>query len=139
MSLPDIAAIELFDDGVPFDLLAEVRRASPVWIPEPATGHFGGGPGFWAVATHADITHVAQNPQWFSSWLGGTTLREARPQDLEQFRHMMLNMDPPRHSKMRKIVNRAFTPQVINQLQASIEAHAREVVDAICEKGEVDS
>ncbi len=138
MNLPDIAAIEPFDHGVPFDMLAEMRRASPVWIPEPASEHFGGGPGYWAVGRHADVTHVAQNPQWFSSWLGGTTVREQRPKDLEQLRLMMQNMDPPRHSKMRKIVNRAFTPQVINQLQASIEAHAREVVDAICEKGEID-
>ncbi len=137
-SLPDIAALELFDDGIPHELLAQVRHESPVWIPEPASAGFGGGPGYWAVFSHADVDHVTKNPQIFSSWLGGTTLREARPQDLEVFRHMMLNTDPPKHSKMRKIVNRAFTPQVVSQLKGSIEAHARAVVDAVCEKGEID-
>lgn len=137
-SLPDIATTELYDAGIPFDLLAQIRRDSPVWIPEPATDRFGGGPGYWAVARHEDVNHVTQNPQLFSSWLGGTTLREARPQDLEQFRLMMLNMDPPRHPKMRKIVNRAFTPQVIGQLKGTMETHARAIVDAICEKGEID-
>jgi len=138
-SFPDIAAIELFDAGIPHELLARIRHQSPVWIAEPATPRFDGGPGYWAVFRHADVDYVTKNPQLFSSWLGGTTLREARPQDLEVFRHMMLNTDPPKHSKMRKIVNRAFTPQVIGQLKTSIEEHARAVVDAVCEKqGEVD-
>src|SRR5262249_9463116 len=57
---------------------------------------------------------------------------------LAQVRLMMVNMDPPRHSKQRKIVNRAFTPQVVSQLKGSIEAHAREVIDAIAPKGECD-
>ena len=124
----DEQSIEIFDDGIPHDLLARIRHESPVWIPEPASERFGGGPGYWAVCRHADINHVVQNPQIYSSWLGGTTVREARPQDLEVFRLMMLNTDPPKHSKMRKIVNRAFTPQVINQLKDSIEAHARGVI-----------
>ena len=54
-------------------------------------------------------------------------------------RKMMLNMDPPEHSSLRKIVNRAFTPQAIRrQLADAIDRHAREVVDAICETGETD-
>ncbi|HMC17507.1 MAG TPA: cytochrome P450, partial [Albitalea sp.] len=135
---PDIASVELFDDGIPHDLLARIRHESPVWIPEPASERFAGGPGYWAVCRHADINEVVQNPQIYSSWLGGTTLREARPQDLDVFRLMMLNTDPPKHSKMRKIVNRAFTPQTMSQLKASIEEHARAVIDAVCEQGEVD-
>jgi len=52
---------------------------------------------------------------------------------------MMLNMDPPEHSTLRKIVSKAFTPHVIQkQLASLIDDHARSVVDAVCERGEID-
>jgi len=119
--------------------LARYRRESPVcWMDEPPTKNFAGGTGYWAVFRHADIQQVSRHPEIFSSYAGGTTVRDLRPKDLEIVRHMMLNMDPPQHSKLRKIVNRVFTPQIINQLKDSIEDHAREAVDNIIEEGSVD-
>ena len=135
----DFGDFELYANGIPYDLFAQYRRNAPVhWVDEPARGKFPGGTGYWAVFRHADVQFVSRHPEIFSSALGGTTLRDLRPKDLEVVRHMMLNMDPPKHSKLRKIVNRVFTPQVIGQLKTSIEDHAREVVDGIAEKGSVD-
>jgi cytochrome P450/NADPH-cytochrome P450 reductase len=137
---PDLGHPDTFNDGIPYDLLAEMRRAGPVvWVDEPRSGAFAGGPGFWAVLRHAEVSHVSRHPEEFSSWLGTSFLRDPRPSDVAVLRRMMLNMDPPDHTKLRRIVNKAFTPQVIRrQLQASIEAHARAVVDAVCERGEID-
>src|SRR5437870_8567900 len=136
----DLAHPDHYADGIPHALLAELRRTSPiVWVDEPASGIFPGGPGFWAVLRHADVSHVSRTPADFSSWRGTSLLRDPRPSDVKVLRRMMLNMDPPEHSSLRKIVNKAFTPQAIRrQLAVSIERHAREVVDAICETGETD-
>ncbi|TMD91915.1 MAG: cytochrome P450 [Chloroflexi bacterium] len=136
----DLAHPDHYANGIPYDVLAELRRTSPVvWIDEPATGAFAGGPGYWAVLRHADVSHVSRHPEDFSSWRGTSFLRDPRPADVAVLRRMMLNMDPPEHSKLRKIVNRAFTPQAIRrQLADAIDRHAREAVDAVCERGEID-
>ena len=135
----DFGDFELYANGIPYVLFEKMRREAPVhWVDEPARGTFQGGTGYWAVLKHADVQTVSRHPEIFSSAMGGTTLRDLRPKDLDVVRHMMLNMDPPRHSKLRKIVNRVFTPQVIGQLKGSIEDHAREVVDSIAEKGSID-
>ncbi|OBK91084.1 cytochrome P450 [Mycolicibacter sinensis] len=137
---PDLIHPDTFADGIPHDLLAQARSQAPViWVDEPAAGTFEGGPGFWAVLRHADVSHVSRHPELFSSWERTAFLRDPRPQDLPVLRRMMLHMDPPQHSKLRKIVNKAFTPQAVRtQLASVIDDHARSVVDAICERGEID-
>ena len=136
----DILSPELFGNGIPHDLLAELRNHSPVvWLDEPAHGAFSGGPGYWLVLRHADVSHVSRSPMIFSSWQGTSFLRDPKPSDVAVLRRMMLNMDPPEHTKLRKIVNRAFTPQAIRrQLADSITRHARDVVDSVCELGKID-
>ena len=121
-SVPDLGRNELYEEAIPYELFARLRQESPLWIEEPAAPGFKGGPGYWAVLRHADVQIVSRHPEIYSSWLGGTELRERPPQVLEILRQQMLNTDPPQHSKMRRIVSRAFTPQVISQLRASIEA-----------------
>ena len=139
-ALRDILTPSLYADGIPHDLLRELRREhGVVWVDEPATETFGGGKGYWLVLRHDDVSHISRHPQDFSSWRGTSFLRDQRPSDVAVLRRMMLNMDPPEHSSLRKIVNRAFTPLSIRrQLAEAIDRHAREVVDAVCETGETD-
>jgi cytochrome P450 / NADPH-cytochrome P450 reductase len=139
-ALQDVLAPSMYSHGIPHELLGDLRREHGVlWVDEPATDNFKGGSGYWLVLRHADVSHVSRHPEDFSSWRGTSLLREQRPTDVEVLRRMMLNMDPPEHSPVRKIVNRAFTPQAIRkQLADSITRHAREVVDAICETGQTD-
>ena len=64
-------------DGVPYDLLAALRATSPmVWVEEPPLLGLPGGPGFWLVLWHADVTDVLKQPRPFSSWLGVTQIRD---------------------------------------------------------------
>ena len=139
-SVVDIMTPSLYADGIPYELLRNLRRTQPVvWVEEPATETFAGGSGYWLVLRHADVSHVSRHPEDFSSWRGTSFLRDQRPADVAVLRRMMLNMDPPEHSSLRKIVNRAFSPQTIRkQLADSIDRHARSVVDAVCESGETD-
>ncbi|MFI5627046.1 cytochrome P450 [Nocardioides sp. NPDC051685] len=138
--LRDILTPSMYADGIPHELLRDLRREhAVVRIDEPATDVFAGGQGYWLVLRHAEVSHVSRHPEDFSSWRGTSFLREQRPTDVAVLRRMMLNMDPPEHSSLRKIVNRAFTPMAIrNQLFDAIKRHAREVVDAISETGETD-
>jgi cytochrome P450 / NADPH-cytochrome P450 reductase len=131
---------ETYASGIPYELLGRLRREAPVHrVDEPPSGSFKGGPGYWLVLRHNDVAHVSRNPADFSSWRGTAFMREQRPTDIAVLRRMMLNMDPPEHTKLRKIVNKAFTPGAIRKsLGASIERHAREVVDSICEQGSVE-
>ncbi|MEZ4585349.1 MAG: cytochrome P450 [Gemmatimonadales bacterium] len=119
-----------YEAGVPFGALARLRRERPVlWVEEPASPGWAGGPGFWLVLRHADVQSVLSRPQLFSSWLGGTQTRDpATPEALSFVRRMMLNMDPPDHSRLRGLLTRSFTPRAVAQLEDRIRAHARSIV-----------
>jgi cytochrome P450 len=118
--------------GVPFDALARLRRDTPVaWVPEIPVLGWPEGPGFWLVLRHADVESVLTKPKLFSSSLGATQIRDpATPQALGYVRRMMLNMDPPEHSRLRRLLSRSFTPRAVAQLEDGIRGHAR----AICER-----
>jgi cholest-4-en-3-one 26-monooxygenase len=129
----DLCDLSHFDGGVPHDYLRVLRQQAPVhWNPEPD------GPGFWAITRYDDLIHVSRTPKVFSSWLGGTNIPDHPPEELEQMRTMMLNMDPPQHVKYRRLVQRGFTPRMVGRLEPRIREAARQVVDAVAQKGECD-
>jgi cholest-4-en-3-one 26-monooxygenase len=110
-----------------FELL---RRDDPVYFhPEPD------GPGYWCVTKHADLMTVNRDNGIFSSATGGINIPD---QDLTMVSDMMLYMDPPRHTRYRLLVNKGFTPRMINQLEESLRLRSAAIVNAICEKGSCD-
>jgi cytochrome P450 len=129
-----------YESHVPYETFRRLRTTAPVcWVEEPPVGPWPAGPGYWAVFRHADVKHVLRSPELFSSHLGATQIRDPdTPEDLEFVRAMMLNQDPPGHSRLRRIVAAAFTPRAVRALQATIEQRARTLVDAAVERGEVD-
>lgn len=135
----DLGNPDTYRDGFPHELFAHLRREDPVaWSEEPATSDFEGGPGFWAVTRHADIVAAGRRPDIFSSHVGGTFVRDMRQHELRMAQTAMLNMDPPEHSALRRIVSKAFTPRIVQGMYDSIAAHARSVVDALGDGGELD-
>src|SRR5687767_2779732 len=117
-----------YEQGPPLETLRLLRDASAVtWVEEAALHGLPAGPGFWLVLRHAEVERVLRDPAAFSSWLGATQLRDA--QDLEWTRRMMLNMDPPEHSRLRRMLSRSFTPRAVAALTASIEGAAAGLVD----------
>jgi cytochrome P450 len=113
--------------GVPYDALARLRRRSPVvWVDELPVLGWPGGPGFWLVLRHADVESVLRRPALFSSWLGATQIRDpSTAEALGYVRRMMLNMDPPEHSRLRRLLTRSFTPRAVARLEQRIREHAR--------------
>jgi cytochrome P450 len=135
-----IADPDTYVRGVPHDLLAELRAHTPVvWVPEPAVDGWASGPGFWAVLRHADVRTVLRTPNVFSSQRGATQIRDpGTAEDLRFVRRMMLNLDPPEHSRLRRLLARAFTPRAVARLEERIRRWAYALVAAVAERGECD-
>jgi cytochrome P450 len=122
-----------YASGVPFEALARLRAQAPVvWVPEIPVLGWPAGPGFWLVLRHADVESVLARPKLFSSSLGATQIRDpATPQALGYVRQMMLNMDPPDQSRLRRLLSRSFTPRAISHLEDRIRDHARAICDRV--------
>ena len=119
--------------GVPFDALGRLRRdAAVAWVDETPVLGWPGGPGFWLVLRHADVEAVLKQPALFSSARGATQIRDpATPGALRYVQKMMLNMDPPEHSRLRRMLARSFTPRAVAQLEARVHAHAAAICDSV--------
>jgi cytochrome P450 len=134
MARPDTEVVfdpETYVDAVPLDALARLRRDSPVvWADEIPVLGWPAGLGFWLVLRHADVESVMKRPVLYSSWLGATQIRDpATPAALGYVRNMMLNMDPPEHSRLRQLLARSFTPRAVARLEERIRGHARALCD----------
>jgi cholest-4-en-3-one 26-monooxygenase len=133
----DLTGINLLDldqfvDGVPHELFTELRHAEPYWHEEPA------GPGFWNFTRHPDVVTVNKDNLTFSSHRGTALLPEMPQEQLEQQRLMMLNMDPPIHTRYRLLVNKGFTPRMVGQLEEGIRERTAGIIDTARERGEFD-
>jgi cytochrome P450 len=120
-------------DGVPFEALTKLRRENPVArVAEIPVLGWPEGPGFWLVLRHADVESVLARPRQFSSSLGATQIRDpATPHALGYVQRMMLNMDPPDHSRLRRLLGRSFTQRAVSQLADRIRDHARTICDRV--------
>ncbi|MFC4012428.1 cytochrome P450 [Nonomuraea purpurea] len=117
------------NSGPPYDQLAWLRANSPVHWHD-------GEPGFWAVTRYEDVVHVSRHSELFSSARKLALFEELPEEQIELQRHMMLNQDPPDHTRRRSLVNRGFTPRTIGAL----EQHIRDICDDLLDKcsGETD-
>ncbi len=77
------------------------------------------GDGYWALTRHDDIWHVSRNAQLFCSGKGANI--GDQPQEMNEFFGSMINMDDPRHFRLRSIVSKGFTPKEINAIESEFE------------------
>jgi cytochrome P450 len=129
----DLMDEDLYEDGPPHDLFARLRAEAPVL--KTSTNEGGD---FWAVTKAADITAISKNPEMFSSEKNGVFLREGMPMPLDVLNQVILGMDPPRHTKYRGIVQKAFTPRIVARQEEQIRGRISKLLDDICERGECD-
>ncbi len=139
----DLTDSKRFVEGVPHDWFAFLRKNAPVWWHEPKkTGNGPGftnpGSGFWAVSSHAGCTAVNRDYEHFSSQRQATYLWDLAADDLAQQQLLMLNMDPPLHTRYRRLVNKGFTPRTVAQLHDRIHAATDTIIDRVIERGSAD-
>jgi cholest-4-en-3-one 26-monooxygenase len=127
----DLADGATFLSGPPHDYFDFLRREHPVaWVDHVEAD----GPGFWALTKWDDVMAVERDPETFSSYTGGAFMG---PVD-EGTRLMMINQDPPRHTRLRKLVSRMFTPRHIRSIEGHVRTAAKEIVDRVAPKGDID-
>ncbi|MFI7337629.1 cytochrome P450 [Streptomyces sp. NPDC050085] len=137
---PQVFDPRLYADGVPHERLRILRNRFPVsWQAEPAVLDWPEGPGFWAVARHADVVEVLRDASAYSSHLGATQIRDPDPADLPFIRSMMLNQDPPAHGRLRRLVSRAFTPRRVAAFEHAARTRATSLLStALEQQGPID-
>jgi cytochrome P450 len=130
----DLLSPSSFASGQPHEQFRWLRENEPVrWHDEP------NGKGFWAVTRHADVWAVDRDFQNFSSE-PTIMIPDPPPGQGQGFGpyKMMLMMDPPEHTAFRKLIRQEFTLPAARLREARIQALAKQIVDAVIEKGECD-
>ena len=118
---------------------AQLRRESPITFFKEMTfeeSPLPPGPGYWALTRYADVWHVSRHPDLFQSGKGVNI--PDMPVEIAEFFGSMIAMDSPRHAQLRGLVQRGFTPKHIKQIDEYIDIKAKQIVDAVQDKGECD-
>src|SRR5436305_5470521 len=121
-------------------IFAKLRAERPVSfhdepIPPPVV-NFPQGPGFWAVTRYDDVMQVSRDPDTFHS-APSINIGDIPP-EIAEWLGSMINMDAPRHTKLRLIVNRGFTPKHIAKIEETVREQAGEIVDRVGPLGQCD-
>ncbi|GAA5085294.1 cytochrome P450 [Thermocatellispora tengchongensis] len=116
-----------------FALLRALDR--PAFFEEMEVAYAPKGLGYHALVRHADILEASRNPEVFCSGDGGATNIPDMPAEFAEYFGSMINMDDPRHARLRRIVSRSFTPKMIKQFEADVESAARAIVDDLLRTG----
>jgi len=128
----DFTDPDLYADRIPVEEFAELRRTAPVWWNAQSHNVAGfGDDGYWVVSRHAEVKEVSRNSDVFSSAENTAIIRfnEDMTRDkIEMQRLILLNIDPPHHSKVRGIVSRGFTPKSVSNLRAALASRAERIV-----------
>src|SRR5213083_2541688 len=117
---------------------AVLRAAGqPPFFAEPETPFAEPGPGYYALVRHADVVAASRDPEVFSSGKGATSIPDL-PAEFNEYFGSMINMDDPRHARLRRIVSRAFTPRMIQRFADDVAGIAAGIVDDLLATGPCD-
>src|SRR3954451_15616641 len=123
------------------EMFRRLRAEDPVyWQPDEVKGG-----GYWNVVKHADLIEVNRDTATFSSEVGGTMIvsgqfpiGEDPDMPFDTRGSLMLDMDPPKHTRYRLLVNKGFTPRMIGLIEQALRHRATVIVDNVIESGEAD-
>ncbi len=140
----DLTDCDLFLHGDPDTVWTTLRREAPVHWNERSWG-----PGFWNITRYADVMRVSTDAHTFISGKGIILDNDGRRTQREQAMNsqgygmdprgnMMIMTDPPRHTVLRRIVNKGFTPLAVRRIEPHIRALVTKIIDDVVERGECD-
>jgi cholest-4-en-3-one 26-monooxygenase len=138
----DFTDPDIYAQRLPVQELAELRRAAPIWWNEQPIGKGGyNDGGFWVVSKHRDVKEVSRRSDIFSSWQN-TALSRHRDgiarEIIDLQRLVMLNMDAPHHTRLRKIISRGFTPRSVARLREELDQRAQNIAKTAAAEGSGD-
>jgi cytochrome P450 len=109
----------------------------PPFFAEPESPFGQPGPGYYAFVRYADVAEASRHPELFCSGHGSTNILDL-PAEFNEYFGSMINMDDPRHARLRRIVSRAFTPRMIRQFEEDVQKTAAGIVDDLLATGPCD-
>ena len=128
----DLTDLDVWERRVPYEAFARLRHEAPVaWFDEDLPHHR-----FWSVHRYADIVEISRDTARFSS-ATGVSFEEPSPEDMEA-RRTIIDMDPPRHTKLRKVLAPSFTPRAVAVYEHFVRALTNAALDAALPLGEFD-
>jgi len=139
----DLTDPDIYAERLPVEEFAELRATAPIWWNTQAPGTGGGfhDGGFWAITKHQDVKEISLRNDVFSSHENCVIPRfnnDIAREDIDLQRVVMLNMDPPQHTRLRKIIARGFTPRAIGRLRDELNERAQKIVKAAAATGSGD-
>jgi cytochrome P450 len=135
----DLSSPDAFVSGVPNAYFRSLREHDPVhWQEECKLPGIRTRSGYWALTRHDDIEFVSKNSQIFSSERGSAFLSDLAPKDLQNMRQQLINMDTPRHTSFRGLMNRGFKPAEVRETEDPIRRIVGETFDRLKGAGECD-
>ncbi len=131
---------DIYVDRVPHEEFLAMRRTAPVhWVEQTEDARAGfDDTGSWAVSKHVDVAAVSKNNKDFSTHENGAIIRFAPDMTRDQVeaqRVMLINIDPPDHTKVRQIISRGFTPRAINALHDRLAARSESIIKEAVGRG----
>lgn len=131
----DLSSIDFWLAGSDYReaAFATLRQAAPVrFFEEAEFPWFPKGPGYWALTRYDDIVDASRRPDLFCSGQG-TNITDL-PQQISEFFGSMINMDDPKHARLRGIVQKGFTARMVAQVEQFVRDKARALVDEAIER-----
>src|ERR1035437_5832483 len=129
----DLTDSSLYCDGVPQEVFAAMRRAGSVHRhPTVSLPGHDGDCDFWSVVCHDEIQHANRDWETFSA-LDGPGLASTLP---KRRGHTIVSMDPPSHTRVRRLISAGFTPRAISELEAHIVRRSSMILDQLAERDE---
>ena len=130
----DVISNDAYRYGPPHELMELMRREAPI------ARHRGIEEGypewFWAITRHVDVVEVSRKFQNYSSAAKGSLMNQERP-DLEVAR-LMIDLDPPEHTRLKSLVNRGFTPKAMRMLEEHFREVAVQLIDEALQESSLD-
>ena len=128
----DLSDPETFVPGVPYEHFKMLRENDPVhWQEECELPGLPPGPGYWALTRYEDVAFVSKNPDLFSSEQGSSILSDLRKRDLDNMRQQLINMDPPTHTELRKIMSPHFKPRTVRGTEEDTRQIVSDTLDRL--------
>ncbi len=139
----DFTDPDIYAERLPVEEFAELRATAPIWWNAQAPGKGGGfhDGGYWAITKHKDVKEVSLRNDVFSSYENCVIPRfndDIAREDIEMQRFVMLNMDPPHHTRLRSIISRGFTPRAIGRIRDELNERAQNIAKAAAAAGSGD-
>jgi cholest-4-en-3-one 26-monooxygenase len=139
----DFTDPDIYTERIPVEEFAELRAKEPIWWNEQAPGTGGGfhDGGYWAITKLDDVKEVSRRSDIFSSHENGVIPRfnnDIPRENIDLQRSVMLNMDAPHHTRLRKIISRGFTPRAIGRLEDELRQRAQNIAETAAAAGSGD-